>query len=272
MSTKRTLCLLTVASAFLLAWPAAAQMYPGDDVIVNPSAVPGWPASAGTYQVHKPHRHKKPAAAPADTAMATPAEMTTSPTPVADSPPAADPAPPPPPSKPARHAHHTATAAAAPAQTQSGGMGFTFGDDEPPAPAQPAAAQQRTASNEAQQAAPAKPTKADQATAGLAKRGAILFEHNSTDPQPSQMDGIKLLAGDLNSALEAGATQIQLEAFGGNPGDKGSDAKRIALKRALAIRQLLIDNGVPSNRIITKAMGGATDNGEPDRVDIYVRA
>jgi outer membrane protein OmpA-like peptidoglycan-associated protein len=108
--------------------------------------------------------------------------------------------------------------------------------------------------------------------AGLAKRGAILFEHNSTDPQPSQLDGIKLLAGDLNSALEAGATQIQLQAFGGSPGDKSSDARRISLKRALAIRQLLIDNGVPSNKIITKAMGGATDKGEPDRVDIYVRA
>jgi len=274
MSTKRTLCLLTVASVSLLAWPAAAQMYPGDDVVVNPSAVPGWPASAGTYQVHKPHRHKKPAAAPTDTAMATPAEMTSAPTAAADSAPAADTTPtPPPPPKPAKHSHHTATAAAAapPADApQAGGMGFTFGDDEPQAPAQPAA-QQRTASNEAQQAAPAKPGKAEQANAGLAKRGAILFEHNSTDPQPSQMDGIKLLAGDLNSALEAGATQIQLEAFGGNPGDKGSDAKRIALKRALAIRQLLIDNGVPSNRIITKAMGGASD-GEPDRVDIYVRA
>ena len=255
-------------------------MYPGDDVVVNPSAVPGWPASAGTYQVHKPHRHKKPVA-PTDTAMATPAEMTSTPAaapaPAAETAPAADTAPtPPPPPKPAKHARHTATAAAATApaeapQPQSGGMGFTFGDDEPQAPAQPAA-QQRTASNEAQQAAPAKPGKAEQANAGLAKRGAILFEHNSTDPQPSQMDGIKLLAGDLNSALEAGATQIQLEAFGGAPGDKGSDAKRIALKRALAIRQLLIDNGVPSNRIITKAMGGATDSGEPDRVDIYVRA
>ena len=31
-------------------------------------------------------------------------------------------------------------------------------------------------------------------------------------------------------------------------------------------------SGVPSNKIITKAMGGITDKGEPDRVDIYVRA
>jgi len=255
-------------------------MYPGEDVIVNPSAVPGWPASAGTYRVHKPHHHKKPAA-PKDVAAATPAEMTTSPAPAADSAPAPaaettpapDTTPPVPP--PARHnkrsRHNETAAASAPSEPQSGGLGFSFGDDEPPAPPAQSAAP-RTASNEPPATASAKPAKADQANAGLAKRGAILFEHNSTDPQPSQMDGIKLLAGDLNSALEAGATQIQLEAFGGAPGDKGSDAKRIALKRALAIRQLLIDNGVPSNKIITKAMGGATDNGEPDRVDIYVRA
>jgi outer membrane protein OmpA-like peptidoglycan-associated protein len=278
MSTKRTLCLLTVASAALLALPAAAQMYPGEDVIVNPAALPGWPASAGTYRVHKPvHHRKKPKT---DVATATPAEMTTSPAPQADSAPApaaesapaADTAPAaPPPEKHAKHTRHAAEAAAAqPAAGQSGAMGFSFGDDEPPAPPPPA--NTRTASNEPAPVQPAKPTKAEQANAGLAKRGAILFEHNSTDPQPSQMDGIKLLAGDLNSALEAGATQIQLEAFGGPPGDKGSDAKRISLKRALAIRQLLIDNGVPSNKIITKAMGGATDNGEPDRVDIYVRA
>jgi outer membrane protein OmpA-like peptidoglycan-associated protein len=278
MSTKRILSLLTVASASLLALPAAAQMYPGEDVIVNPGAIPGSPAYGPGYRVHKPHHHHrvvKTQTAATDTVAATPAEMTTTPAPAADSAPAAAPAPdtaptPPPPAK--KRSRHTATAAASGgADAQSGGLGFSFGDDEPPAP--PPAANTRTASNDTGPAAqPAKPGKPDASTAGLAKRGSILFEHASTDPQPTQMDGIKLLAGDLNSALEAGATQIQLMAFGGAAGDKGSDAKRISLKRALAIRQLLIDNGVPSNKIITKAMGGATDNGEPDRVDIYVRA
>jgi outer membrane protein OmpA-like peptidoglycan-associated protein len=255
-------------------------MYPGDDVIVNPSAIPGSPGYGQSYKVHKPHHHRrivKPQTVASDTVTATPAEMTTTPASSPDSAsapaaPAAEMAPtPPPPAK--KHSKHMATAAAAPAgEAQSGaGMGFTFGDDEPPAP--PPAANTRTASNETPPPATqaAKPAKPDASTAGLAKRGSILFEHASTDPQPTQMDGIKLLAGDLNSALEAGATQIQLMAFGGAPGDKGSDAKRISLKRALAIRQLLIDNGVPSNKIITKAMGGATD-GEADRVDIYVRA
>jgi hypothetical protein len=61
-------------------------------------------------------------------------------------------------------------------------------------------------------------------------------------------------------------------AYGGAPGDKSSDARRIALKRATAIRQLLIDNGVPASRIDVRAMGGITDKGEPDRVDVYVHA
>jgi outer membrane protein OmpA-like peptidoglycan-associated protein len=270
MHTKKLISLLTVASASLLALPAAAQMYPGEDVIVNPAAMPGPLLQPGQpypgYVVHKPRHHKphpvvaKTDAPPADAAAAPPTQTADATPPVA-SPPAEESAPP---AKPKR-ARHTAATPASDAPASSGGMGFSFGEDEAPAPANT-----RTASNEPPAQA-AKPSKAEAQEAGLAKRGAILFEHNSTDPQPSQMDGIKLLAGDLNSALEAGATQIQLQAFGGAPGDKGSEAKRISLRRALAIRQLLIDNGVPSGKIITKAMGGASD-GEPDRVDIYVRA
>jgi outer membrane protein OmpA-like peptidoglycan-associated protein len=277
MHTKRILSLLTVASTSLLALPAMAQMYPGQDVIVNPAAMPGPLLQPGQpypgYTVHRPrHRKPHPVVAKADVppADATAAAPTTT-ADAAPTPPAAteDTAPPPPPAaKPAKHSRHTAAAAQA-TEASTGGLGFSFGEDEAPAP--PPAANTRTASNEPPPAA-AKPSKADAQQAGLAKRGAILFEHNSTDPQPTQMDGIKLLAGDLNSALEAGATQIQLQAFGGAPGDKGSEAKRISLRRALAIRQLLIDNGVPSAKIVTRAMGGETDGGEADRVDIYVRA
>lgn len=274
MYTKRILCLLTVASASLVGLPAAAQLYPGDDVVVNPAAIPPVPSAGQSYTIHKPVHHRRRPAAPKAPAVETQAATAASPdtanvsieqTPTA--------APPPPPAKPKRerHAAPAQAATAAPDTPQQGnGMAFSFGEDSSPAATPPANA--KTASAEPAPAQTPKPGKPDMSEAGLAKRGAILFEHNSTDPQPSQLDGIKLLAGDLNSALEAGATQIQLQAFGGSPGDKSSDARRISLKRALAIRQLLIDNGVPSNKIITKAMGGATDKGEPDRVDIYVRA
>jgi outer membrane protein OmpA-like peptidoglycan-associated protein len=274
MRATRILCLLTIAAASLAAAPSVAQMYPGADITVNPEAIPrtnllepGQPYP-GIITLHPPRPHHvvhhtttvaktdATATAAADPTMASVSIQQT------DSPP--------PPPKPKQTRHVAAAAAAAPPALpdSSSSVPFSFGEDEPPQAAQAPA--KKVASAEPPPAQTPKPQKAD-AMAGLAKRGAILFEHSSTDPQPSQLDGIKLLAGDLNAALEAGATQIQLQAFGGPRGDKSSDARRVSLKRALAIRQLLIDNGVPSNRIITKAMGGATDNGEPDRVDIYVR-
>jgi hypothetical protein len=60
-------------------------------------------------------------------------------------------------------------------------------------------------------------------------------------------------------------------AYGGNKGDKGSDARRLTLKRALAIRQILIDAGVSSARINVHAQGGVDDSGPADRVDIFIR-
>ena len=65
---------------------------------------------------------------------------------------------------------------------------------------------------------------------------------------------------------------IQIQAFGGRRGDKGSDARRLSLKRALAIRQVLIDDGVAAERIDVRAMGGADDSGPADRVDVYIKA
>ena len=113
--------------------------------------------------------------------------------------------------------------------------------------------------------------KIDDEHAGLAKRGAVLFAKGVPDPSPAQFTGVKLLAGEIANALEAGASRVQLEAYGGTPGDKSSDARRLALKRALAVRQLLIDNGVPSNRIDVRALGGADDKGPDDRVDVFLR-
>ncbi len=104
----------------------------------------------------------------------------------------------------------------------------------------------------------------------MTKRGAILFEKGAPSPSPAQYRGVKVLADALNSALEKGASGIQLEAYGGSPGDKSSDARRLSLRRALAVRQLLIDDGVPSARIDVRAMGGADDKGPADRVDVFI--
>jgi outer membrane protein OmpA-like peptidoglycan-associated protein len=107
--------------------------------------------------------------------------------------------------------------------------------------------------------------------ANLSKRGTILFERGEPSPSPAQYHGVKVLADDLNAQLEKGAAGIQLEAYGGAPGDKSSDARRLSLRRALAVRQLLIDDGVPSARIDVRAMGGSDDGNQADRVDVFVR-
>jgi len=267
MHRMRIISLLTVAALPLLAVPAAAQMYPGQDVIVNPAAIPrtqllqpGQPYPG--IMLHPPRHHRRHrAVAKADV----PAEAT-SPDSVSV---AADSTPPP--AKP-RHVRHAAAApaastTAAPDQGASNALPFSFGEDTPPA-----APPTRVAKAEPPPAQTGKPAKGDIQSQGYARRGQILFVHNSTDLQREQLHGISLLASDLNSAIEAGATSIQLMAYGGAPGDKSSDARRIALKRATAIRQVLIDNGVPAGRIDVRAMGGITDNGQPDRVDVYVRA
>jgi outer membrane protein OmpA-like peptidoglycan-associated protein len=108
-------------------------------------------------------------------------------------------------------------------------------------------------------------------TPGLTKRSVILFAADASEPAKSALSSIKFLAGDLNASMTGSGSRIQLLAYGGDKGDKGSDARRLSLKRALSIRQVLIDDGVPSERIDVRAMGGADDGGPADRVDVFVK-
>ena len=120
--------------------------------------------------------------------------------------------------------------------------------------------------------APAPLSSIEPSAPGLTKRSVILFASGASDPAQSALGAIKYLAGDLNAAMTGAGARVQLIAYGGDKGDKGSDARRLSLKRALAIRQELIDDGVPSERIDVRAMGGADDGGPSDRVDVYVKA
>ena len=140
-----------------------------------------------------------------------------------------------------------------------------FGQGQP----KPAPAPQKPPAQVASAAPPAKPAPSD---AGLVKRSVILFAKDAPDPAEGALGAIKFLATDLNAAMTRPASRIELQAYGGAKGDKGSDARRLSLKRALAIRQVLIDDGVSPDRIDVRAMGGADDTGPLDRVDVFVRA
>jgi len=160
--------------------------------------------------------------------------------------------------------------------TDQGAAGLNFGGSAPSLPAaspppkpQPAPRQVARANPPSASAAP-QPS-AEAPTPGLTKRSVILFAPQAADPAQSALGAIKFLAGDLSAAMTGPSARVQIQAYGGNRGDKSSDARRLSLKRALAIRQVLIDDGVPAERIDVRAMGGADDSGPADRVDVYVK-
>lgn len=62
--------------------------------------------------------------------------------------------------------------------------------------------------------------------------------------------------------------RLELRAYAGPPHDKSSNNRRLSLRRALAIRHELIERGIVAERIHVRAMGGVSDSGPQDRVDI----
>lgn len=285
--------------------PAQAQMYPGEDVTVNPSASgsrvllypggqygrvvhpllqPGEPDPNAPVHLHMPVKHRAvhrvaKANPKVETATAQPrtqrsapqetmpfsalpsesAATLVAPEPMRSAPkqPTAQPVKKVATAKPAPAPAKPKVAPKAPTAASDSDMTFLSGQATGPAAALPPA---QVATNEP---APA-------STADLSKRSSIPFASGAEEPAPSVLDTVKSMSGDLNNALTNGSARIDLKAYAGKQNDKSSDARRLSLKRALIIRQLLIDDGVPSERIDVHAMGGAND-GAPDRVDIFVR-
>jgi outer membrane protein OmpA-like peptidoglycan-associated protein len=290
--------------------PAAAQMYPGQDITVNPPPAgpqmllypggkygrvvrpllqPGEADPNAPIHLHMPvHRvhvarkstkpklqtaaFEQPRPAPVQPQGQTGMSFSDLPSESASTlvaPPKSTPAkkPAPPQQKPTPLPSHQAAAAQPkkPAKEVSASaapdapMGFLSGATAATPP--PAAKPQRVAIAEP----------APSNTRDLPRHNSIAFAPGAEEPAPAVLDTVRAMAGELNNALSNASARIQLEAYGGKQGDKGSDARRLSLKRALIIRQLLIDDGIPSERIDVRAMGGASD-GALDRVDIFVRA
>jgi len=332
------------ATFFLLCTvPAASQVYPGEEVTVNPAALghgyllypvgkygrhvgnllqPG--EKFGPIHLHMPVKHPhvarraKPVTPPV--AVAGDNSLPTSPDQFASAPdlngptpaPAPAPTPPkrvarqtPPPKKP------TPTPAPAPAPPPSSDVGSMPEDsaarlvgpmaDTSPAPAParaPAKPRHATSTPPPAPAAspdttftvrevpatppprrmanasppPANTTPPAAVAAGLRKQGSVPFAPGASSPAGPDVNAVHSLATVLNASLNSGAQHVQLNAYGGPRGDKSSDAHRLSLKRALVIRELLIEDGVPAEKIDVRALGGADDSGPADRVDVYVQS
>ena len=287
-----------LAAVLLLSCAAQAQSYPGQEVTVNPSALgrgyllypggkygrnvgnllePGARRSDwGVIHLHMPVKRPRVARAPK------PAPADTLTTPAPDALAAATPPPPPKPHKPAPTRTAAATQPPAAATTTGGAADLSalpedsaarLGGFPSPAPAKPAKPAPSKPTRTANAAPPPAHTAPSPATeAGLSIQASVPFAAGASSPASSDVNAVHALAASLKSALNGGANRVQLQAFGGPKGDKGSDSRRLSLKRALVIRELLIEDGVPSERIDVRAMGGADDNSGLDRVDVYLRS
>jgi outer membrane protein OmpA-like peptidoglycan-associated protein len=61
---------------------------------------------------------------------------------------------------------------------------------------------------------------------------------------------------------------IHVHGFSDDPNDHSSDARRLSLRRALAVRKHLVDKGILEGRIRVRAFGGPSNGGAVSRVDI----
>jgi len=113
-------------------------------------------------------------------------------------------------------------------------------------------------------AAPAQPVNP---VAGFSVLTRVRFRNGQSDLGNEAKASLDTLA----ARLLANEERVRLAAFSGQAGDTSSEARRLSLERALAVRTYLVSKGVPISRVDVLAFGGSTD-GTPDRVDVMVRA
>ena len=66
--------------------------------------------------------------------------------------------------------------------------------------------------------------------------------------------------------------RAQIIAYAAGTSDTASQARRLSLSRALAVRAYMIEKGIASTRLDVRALGYQVEGGSPDRVDISVAA
>ena len=230
------------------------------------------PLPAATAEAAPPAATPAPSPAPA---AAAPTPAPGAPTPLTPPPPAvaaAPPAPPAPTPAPAAPALRgptgveggTAVAAAAPAPTP------TPTPPPAPAPAAPAAVAAAPAPTPPPAPAPTPVRSAPQQTASVPAGGGVpgrvVFQPNVTDVADQAKPTLDAV---IRSMKADDQLRIQLVAYASGAPDQTSQARRVSLSRAIAVRSYLIEQGVRSTRIDVRALGNRPDSGGPaDRVDI----
>lgn len=105
------------------------------------------------------------------------------------------------------------------------------------------------------------------AKAAPSDRLRIEFSGDSVNLPKGARDRLVALAGNL---LEDESLRAQVKAYASGSSGSASAARRLSLSRALAVRALLIEEGVRSTRIDVRALGNRSEDGPPERVDVLV--
>ena len=92
----------------------------------------------------------------------------------------------------------------------------------------------------------------------------VLFEPEAAAMGQTSREEVAAFAEDFQRR----SGRLELRAYAGPPHDTSSNSRRLALKRALSVRRVLVSNGVTVERIHVRALGGTSDSGPTDRVDV----
>lgn len=97
----------------------------------------------------------------------------------------------------------------------------------------------------------------------------VTYEPGAAKPAGDQESAITQVAG----AARNGTARLSIVAYAPMAeGENENDARRLALRRAIALRQILIASGVDGSRVNLQPMGVHPDGGEKsDQAQIIVR-
>jgi outer membrane protein OmpA-like peptidoglycan-associated protein len=155
----------------------------------------------------------------------------------------------------------TATPAAAPARAAPEQVAAVAPPPAPAAPAvstpAPAVAVPAPAAEPAVPVAPAVPEKVDL---------SVLFDANSSQLSDAGRQALQKFA----SGALGGNGRIELRAFAGGNDEQATQARRLSLARALAVRSFLTQQGFATTRVDVRALGNQGGGGNADRVDLQI--
>lgn len=95
----------------------------------------------------------------------------------------------------------------------------------------------------------------------------LVFPAGVSDLSPEARAALRNLVRRLEGDTES---RVQILAYAGGADATPSEARRMSLSRALAVRSFLIEEGIRSTRINVRALGSDTEREPRDRVDLRV--